>query len=208
MKPEVAGSLPYEDSTGPPSLCQRQRNQLEGNSGLREKNRPHQATATGLIKMASGWQMQGPMKGRSRLTLVCTELHSATLFSTTLDYGCPSPILWSPGTHGPVRGVTICGERVGTTREGGRWCNYRPMKRSSTPLYASSHLILTATWGEGAEPVSIPQGRPWRSRKYSSLAWTTELVPVGMGLICLVLSQPLFCFLTQRLASTFEKAPE
>lgn len=54
----------------------------------------------------------------------------------------------------------------------------------------------------------ILQGCPWQSHKYSSLAWTTELVRVGMGLVCLVLSQPLFCFLIQRLASTFKKAPE
>lgn len=120
------------------------------------------------------------MKGQSSLMLVCTELPlTYHVFGTTLDCGCTQPqslVAWYPW---PAKG---CHHMWGGSghHEGGRQCNYRPMKRSTT-LYSSSHLILRAPCAHSTGvPVVVPQ--------VQQPGLDQELVRVGMGLIYLALS--------------------
>lgn len=75
VKPEVAGGLVYKDGHIPRAhqvYANDKETNWRGTEGSETEPtpsghcdpirplRPHQATATGLIKMAWGWQMQGP----------------------------------------------------------------------------------------------------------------------------------------------------
>lgn len=122
VKPEVAGGLTDKDGhtprDPPPVYANDQETNWQGTEDSEERTDPIRLLRLILQKVASGWQMQGTRKGHRSLMLVCTELPLTMCPEHSGLWVHPaSPSLWSPGTHGLVRGVPTCGERVGTMRE-------------------------------------------------------------------------------------------
>lgn len=114
------------------------------------------------------------MQGQSTQR-VLTELLLTDYVSRTAPHpGCAQPR--SLGEGGPG------------CHEAGRQCHRRPMKRG-TPLYTSSHLILSHLREE-------PSARLYRCAlggpQHSSRAWITEPELVGVGQTRLAPAHPLF----------------